>query len=71
MLTPKKQKGNKGGDADMAAIMQTQMLYFFPVITILILFRLPAALGLYWIVTAVFSIIQQYFILKEKQEPNN
>ncbi len=50
---------------DMSSIMQKQMLYFFPVITVVILFKLPSALGLYWIVSGGFSIIQQYFILKK------
>lgn len=50
---------------DMAQAMQTQMLYVFPIITVLILMGLPSALGLYWIVSSIFSIVQQYFILKQ------
>jgi len=51
---------------DIASIMQKQMIYFFPFITVLILFKLPSALGLYWIASGLFSIAQQYFILKRK-----
>lgn len=65
MLIPKPDKGQAKG-SDMAIIMQKQMVYFFPFITVIILFNLPSALGLYWIVSGIFSIIQQYFILKPK-----
>ena len=52
-------------------MMQKQMLYFFPVFTVIILLRLPSAVAIYWIVTAAFSIGQQYLILKpeKKDEP--
>ncbi len=49
-------------------MMQKQMLYFFPIFMVFILLRLPAAIGLYWIMTALFSIGQQYLIFK-KQAP--
>lgn len=61
-----KQPKSQGKNLDMAMMMQKQMVYFFPFITIIILLRLPSALGLYWIVSGVFSIIQQYFILKKQ-----
>ncbi len=64
MLTPKSgQKQGKG--PDFSQTMQKQMLYFFPVLTVIILFNLPSAIGLYWIVSGVFSIAQQYLILKK------
>ncbi len=65
MLMPKTEKGKS--DNDMAAMMQKQMIYFFPFVTVLILLRLPSALGLYWIVSGIFSVIQQYLILKPKK----
>jgi len=68
---PKAQKQNTSGKdamAQMGRMMQKQMLYIFPVITVMILWRLPSALGLYWLVTIIFSIIQQYLIFK-KQAP--
>ena len=51
---------------DFSKMMQKQMLYFLPVLTILILWRLPSAVGLYWLVTSLFTIAQQYLILKSK-----
>jgi YidC/Oxa1 family membrane protein insertase len=41
-------------------------LYFFPFFTIFILWRFPAAIALYWIVTSLFSIGQQYLIFKNR-----
>jgi len=61
------QKKDKGGAPDMAQAMQTQMLYVFPIITIIILLSLPSALGLYWIISSIFSIVQQYYILKKQK----
>lgn len=64
MLMPNTKK-DKSKRADMTSIMQKQMVYFFPVITVAILFKLPSALGLYWVVSGLFSIVQQYFILNK------
>jgi YidC/Oxa1 family membrane protein insertase len=61
-------KKSQGGASDMANIMQTQMLYIFPIITIIILLGLPSAIGLYWIVSSAFSIVQQYYILKKNKQ---
>lgn len=49
-------------------ILQKQMLYFFPIFTILILLKLPSAIALYWIVTILFSIFQQYLIFRKKYD---
>ncbi|MGD0576462.1 MAG: YidC/Oxa1 family membrane protein insertase [Candidatus Staskawiczbacteria bacterium] len=67
MLLPKKEPktDKQTKEADFAQIMQTQMVYFFPVFTIIILISLPSALGLYWIISGLFSIIQQYLIFKK------
>src|SRR3989344_3491320 len=70
MLIPNAKK-DSSKQADMASIMQKQMVYFFPVITVVILFKLPSALGLYWIVSGAFSIIQQYLILNKKKQTND
>src|SRR3989344_2673573 len=64
MLTPKSVPG-QGKSSDMSQIMQKQMVYFFPFLTVFILMSLPSAIGLYWVVGGIFSIIQQYFILKK------
>ena len=48
--------------AQMAATMQKQMLFMMPFMTGMIAWTLPAGLGLYWIVSTVFSIVQQVYI---------
>lgn len=67
MAAPQIKKNNQGDDkvAHLSNAMQKQMLYFFPAITVLFLMKLPAAIGLYWLVTTLFSIIQQYFVFKK------
>lgn len=63
MVVPKN-KPNKKQASGLSDQMQKQMQYFFPILTVLILLRLPSAIGLYWITTTLFTIIQQYVILK-------
>jgi len=55
---------------DMAATMQKQMLYMFPLMTILIGFTFPSGLALYWFVFSLFTVIQQY-VLNKKVKPNH
>lgn len=64
MLTPKiKKQGRKDGMDLFSDIIQKEMLYFFPLLTVFILWRLPSALSLYWVITSLFSITQQHFVL--------
>jgi len=68
MVTPKTKGAKVSGQmGQFSQMMQKQMLYFFPVFTVLILWKLPAAIGVYWIVTALFSILQQHLIYKPKK----
>jgi YidC/Oxa1 family membrane protein insertase len=48
---------------DQQARLQQQMLLFVPLISVLYGGILPAGLFIYWIVTTVFSIFQQYLIV--------
>lgn len=48
--------------AEMAASMQQQMLFIMPIMTGFLALRFPSGLALYWVVTTVFSIGQQYFL---------
>ena len=45
--------------------MNKQMLYFFPIIIIIIGWKLPAGLVLYWAVTTLFSMFEQLYINKK------
>jgi len=64
IVSPKKRKLENGAEmADqISAQMSSQMIYFFPIFTFFILLRLPAAVGLYWLTTVIFSIGQQRLI---------
>ena len=48
--------------AGMAASMQQQMLYMMPIMTVFIAAKFPSGLAVYWVITTVFSIVQQYLV---------
>ena len=52
----------KAKEGDMQESMQKQMLFLMPVMTVFFGFSLPSGLALYWVVTTVFSVVQQYFV---------
>lgn len=64
MVSPAAKKTN-GGAPDFSQMMQTQTLYLFPILTVLIILGFPSAIALYWLVSNLFSIFQQYFIFKK------
>lgn len=59
-----KKPKKEGDEPDFATIMNKQMLYMGPLLTLWIGFQYSSALSLYWLVSTVFSIVQQWFILK-------
>jgi len=63
MMGKKTQDSDDGG---FASIFKKQMIFLFPIFTFVILTKLPAAIGLYWITSILFSVGQQYLISKEK-----
>lgn len=66
---PKDIRNKKGAkDEDMMAAMNKSMVYFMPIITVVIGASLPGGLVLYWIVVNLFSILQQYLIFNKKKE---
>lgn len=59
-------------NADSQAAKTAKMMVFIgPVITFIILLNLPAAVALYWLVTTVFSIGHQYYIIKSLDHGTN
>ena len=60
------QKGNIKKEATgFSKMMQQQMLYFFPIFTVFIIWKLGSVIGLYWIVSILFSIGEQYIVRKK------
>lgn len=49
-------------DSGFKAIFQKQMVYLFPIFTVVIVWSLPSAIALYWITSTLFMIGQQYYI---------
>jgi YidC/Oxa1 family membrane protein insertase len=45
-----------------AAMLSKQMLYFFPLMIIVVSWNLPAGLALYWVVSTLLSIGEQWYI---------
>lgn len=42
--------------------LNVQMMYVLPIISVVIAWTLPAGLPLYWIVTTLFAVAQQYYV---------
>ena len=69
LIKGKEIKGS--GDEKMMATMNKQMVYFMPVITVIIGVSLPAGLTLYWFITTLLMALQQLYMFrkKDKDEP--
>lgn len=69
---PAKVGGNEvagSSDEKMMAMMNKQMMYMMPVLTTIIGVSLPAGLSLYWFVSTLIMIGQQWVIFKPKKIP--
>jgi YidC/Oxa1 family membrane protein insertase len=51
-------------DEDMTAMLNKQMLYFMPLITVFMGISLPGGLTMYWLVVTLITILQQELIFK-------
>ncbi|MEF3691511.1 MAG: YidC/Oxa1 family membrane protein insertase [Candidatus Moraniibacteriota bacterium] len=60
----KKKEDNK--EPDFAEIMNKQMLFFGPILTLFIGAKFAAGLSIYWLFSTLFSVIQQTYVLKKK-----
>jgi len=57
-----------GGTPSSAEKMARQMAFIGPLVTIFIFYNLPAAVGLYWLISSVFSIFQQLIVNRSVQK---
>ncbi len=73
MMSTKKPKIDSPGakDENMATMINKQMLYMMPAITVFIGLTLPGGLTLYWFVTTVLTVLQQLIIFKKKNRNEN
>jgi len=71
MMTNKPMVKNNGAkDENMMAIMNKQMLYFMPVLTVFFGLTLPGGLTLYWFITTLLTALQQLYVFKQKNGRN-
>jgi len=68
LSSSKNQILQKDQKANPLTSMNQQMLYFLPVITIIVSMSFPAGLPLYWIATTIFSIFEQTYINRIKSK---
>lgn len=57
-------KKTESGMDDMATQMQSQMLYMFPIMTVFFTINFPSGLALYWFVSSLYTILQNWFLKK-------
>mgnify|MGYP001563294983 FL=1 len=61
-------KGGSGPTDSTQKIMSMQMTYMLPVVSVVIAWNFPAGLPLYWVVTTLFGIGQQYIINRQRAQ---
>lgn len=67
MMLSKQKKANvsqEKPEENMSAIMNKQMTYIFPFMTVIFGLSLPGGLTLYWFMFTVLTILQQFLVLK-------
>lgn len=65
-LMSKQGKSKTSSPQDATAkIIQAQTTYFLPLISVAVAWSLPAGLPLYWSLTTLFMVVQQYFVMKK------
>lgn len=70
LISKKNQLDHNDETGSMATIMNKQMSYFMPIITVVIGATLPSGLLLYWLVTTLLTIIQQYYMFSDEKKPH-
>lgn len=55
-------KEEKQDVAEMAGAMQSQMVFLMPVMTVIFSLQFPSGLALYWVITTLFSLVQQLLV---------
>lgn len=63
---PPQEAGAGAKDEDMAAMMNKQMLYVMPLMTVVIGVKFPAGLTLYWFLSTALMLLQQLYLFRNK-----
>lgn len=64
---PKKEEPKPDGEPDIASMMNKQMIILMPAMILIFGIKLASALTLYWLVSTLFMIGQQQYILKTQK----
>jgi YidC/Oxa1 family membrane protein insertase len=72
MTIVKKQPQVPGSkDESAMALVNKQMMYMMPILTVIIGTKLPGGLTLYWLISTILMIAQQFFIFRKKKNDSN
>lgn len=55
-------------DENMSAMLNKQMLYVLPIMTVIFGYQFPAGVTLYWLASTAFTWVQQLIFLREKKK---
>ncbi|TSC56853.1 MAG: preprotein translocase subunit YidC [Parcubacteria group bacterium Greene0714_21] len=74
-LPLQQKEGSKEGTVlhppkDMSQNIQTKMTYALPLVTVVFALQFSSALSLYWTVSNVFSIVQQWHLMRKSEARN-
>ena len=61
---PEVAKSEGAKDESMAAMMNKQMTYIMPIMTLIIGFSLPGGLALYWFTMSLLTLLQQWLVMR-------
>jgi len=71
MLAKNKNANNsQKNEENMTDIMNKQMTYIFPAVTVIMGISLPGGLTLYWFMFTALTVLQQFLVLKLKKNKN-
>jgi len=62
---PIPQSDSQKSAANIQKTMSKQMLYFMPILTIIIALKFPAGLPLYWLISTLLGLGQEYYLLNK------
>ena len=71
MNRPPAGAGAGSKDEDQLAKVNKQMLYIMPAFTVFIGISLPAGLTLYWVITTLVAVLQQWLFLRIHKDKND
>jgi len=63
-------KGSKSQTENFAVMMNKQMMFMMPLMTVVICWTLPSGLAMYWLLSSAITIFQQLYWFKKSSKSN-